>query len=169
MRAIFRLGLAIIALLLAGVVADTVRAAPRGGVRSSLAAVETSRGTGGAIRSAIVLQRSDCEGNLRMLDLLHRPDVRERLRLAVIWYVGPTGDSAVIRALLPSWTQHVPLQEAPVAALRELAQLGHRGTPLLVVLDQEGRVRLTTQSPRSAREFAGLRAIVEGLTWVEEL
>ena len=40
---------------------------------------------------------------------------------------------------------------------------------VIEVLDQEGRVRFTSQSPRSPREFAGLRQIIEGLTWIEEL
>jgi hypothetical protein len=47
--------------------------------------------------------------------------------------------------------------------------MGHTSTPALVVLDQSQRVRFATQSPRSPREYAGLRRIIEGLTWIEEL
>jgi hypothetical protein len=39
----------------------------------------------------------------------------------------------------------------------------------MLVADAEGRVRFATQSPRSSREVAGLRRIIEGLTYIEEL
>ena len=58
---------------------------------------------------------------------------------------------------------------APPAVVGQFASLGHTTTPALLVLDQEGRVRFTTQSPRSSREVAGLRRIIEGLTWIEDL
>jgi hypothetical protein len=117
----------------------------------------------------VLLQRADCTGNIRLFDLLHRPGVRDRLRLAVIWYVGPDTDTTAIRSLLPAWTREAPLERVPGAAMGELIRLGHRSTPAIVMLDQEGRVRFTSQSPRSAREFAGLRQVIEGLTWIEEL
>lgn len=169
MRAIARLSIVIIALLLAGVVVDTARATPRGGLRTGMAPHLPPAIPGARIQSAILVQRSDCTGNIRMLELLHRATIVERLQLAVIWYAGPANDSSEIRQLLPNWTRQIPLQPVPRGALRELAQLGHRGTPMLIVLDQEGRIRFTTQSPRSSREFAGLRNIIEGLTWIEEL
>jgi hypothetical protein len=121
------------------------------------------------IQSAVVLQKSDCNGNLRMLDLLHRRHVRDRVRLSVIWYAGPPADSTYLRAALPRWTRPLPLRPLPRAVLAELKRFGHESTPILIVLDQHGRIRLTSQSPRSPREFAGLTRIVEGLTWIEEL
>jgi hypothetical protein len=121
------------------------------------------------IRTGFLLQATDCTGNLRMLHLLHRRTVRESIQLNVIWFVGAANDSTVIRGLLPTWAQQVPLRLASPSLLRNLRQLGHTSTPALVVLDQEGRVRLATQSPRSSREVAGLRRIIEGLTWIEEL
>jgi hypothetical protein len=63
----------------------------------------------------------------------------------------------------------IPLRPAPRHVVHQFAALGHTSTPALLVLDLEGRVRLATQSPRSSREVAGLRRIVEGLTWIEEL
>jgi len=121
------------------------------------------------IRTGFLLQAADCTGNLRMLHLLHRGPVREALQLNVIWFVGAANDSTVIRGLLPAWAQRVPLRLASPSLLRSLRQLGHTSTPALIVLDQAGRVRLATQSPRSSREVAGLRRIIEGLTWIEEL
>lgn len=169
MRAMLQWSIAAVGLLLAGVLVDTARAAPRNGLRRSLAPHIASFLPGAPIQAAVLLQRSDCSGNIRVLDLLNRESIRERLRLAVLWHVGPAADTVAIRALLPAWTRTVPIRQAPAAALMELRQLGHRSTPMLVILDQEGRVRLTTQSPRSPREFAGLRRIIEGLTWIEEL
>lgn len=169
MRAMLSWIVAALGLLLAGVLVDTARAAPHNGLRRTLAPHVEPFLPGARIQTAVLLQRSDCNGNMRMLDLLQRREVRDRLRVAVLWHVGPSTDTSAIRALLPSWTKSVALRQAPAAAINELRQLGHASTPLLIVLDQEGRVRLTTQSPRSPREFAGLRRIIEGLTWIEEL
>jgi hypothetical protein len=122
-----------------------------------------------AVQAAVLLQLTDCSGNLRMLHVLHRGSTSRHIQLAVIWYVGPVADSTNIRTALPSWTAAIPLRAAPSAVVRQFASLGHSSTPALLVLDQEGRVRFTTQSPRSSREVAGLRRIIEGLTWIEEL
>ncbi len=160
-------------LSLAGVGFDAVRAVPSrplsSEMRPFLPASHTRSNQSTAVHAAVLLQLADCSGNLRMLHVLHRGPSRERMRLAVIWYVGPASDSLAIRSQLPAWTTLVPLRPAPRGVVRELAELGHRTTPALIVLDQEGRVRFTTQSPRSSREVAGLRRIVEGLTWIEEL
>jgi hypothetical protein len=121
------------------------------------------------IQTGFLLQAADCTGNLRMLHLLHRRQVRDALQLNVIWFVGAARDSTLIRGLLPLWAQRVPLRQASTSLLRGLRQLGHTSTPALIVLDQAGRVRLATQSPRSSREVAGLRRVIEGLTWIEEL
>ncbi|QJR34422.1 hypothetical protein [Gemmatimonas groenlandica] len=122
-----------------------------------------------AVPAAVLLQLSDCSGNLRMLHVLHRGSTKRHIQLAVIWYVGPVSDSTNIRAELPAWTAAIPLRPAPTPVVQQFASLGHTTTPALLVLDQEGRVRFTTQSPRSSREVAGLRKIIEGLTWIEEL
>ncbi len=160
---------ALAALLLAGVTVDVVRAAPRATLSQSLQPYVNQRSTAQRVQAAILLQASDCTGNLRILHLLHRRSVRDRLHVAVIWYVGNPSDSTTIRSLLPPWTRDVMLQQPPRSVLRELARLGHRETPTLIVLDQQGAVRLASRSPRSPREFAGLQRIVEGLTWIEEL
>lgn len=165
--------LAGVTLSLAGVGFDAVRAVPR---RSLLGALQPFLPTTSAdprqpvaIPAAVLLQLRDCSGNLRMLHVLHRGQTKTHVRLAVIWYVGPSGDSLAIRSALPAWTSHIPLRPAPSAVVRPLADLGHTTTPTLLMLDQAGRVRFATQSPRSSREVAGLRRIVEGLTWLEEI
>ena len=155
-------------LLLAGVLVDSARATPASGLRD-VAEGAQAPSPGGRLHSAVLLQRTDCTGNLRLLDLLARGEVAERLELRVIWFVGQATDTLEIRRLLPAWTQAVPLRAAPTHVISELSRLGHRSTPVVVLYDQEGRVRLTSQSPRSLREFAGLRRAIEGLTWIEEL
>jgi hypothetical protein len=166
---------------LAGVGYDAVRAHPSPTLPEALRpyAPTSGGGTPGlpaapaagppTVQAAVLLQLSDCSGNLRMLHLLHRGSTRARLRLAVMWYVGPRTDSTAIRSALPAWTSMIPLRPAPRHVVHQFAALGHTSTPALLVLDLEGRVRLATQSPRSSREVAGLRRIVEGLTWIEEL
>lgn len=162
---------------LAGVGYDVVRAMPQRTLPTAMrpfihaAPPTTSAGAEvpAAVRAAVLLQLSDCSGNLRMLHVLHRGATQRHIRLAVIWYSGPVSDSTAIRAELPAWTSTIPLRPAPSNVVRQFASLGHTSTPALLVLDQEGRVRFTTQSPRSSREVAGLRRIIEGLTWIEEL
>jgi|APMI01.1.fsa_nt_gi hypothetical protein len=156
-------------LLLAGVLVDASRAAPAR-LRPPSPVLGVGVGPPGSpLRAAMVLQKADCSGNLRTLELLHRGAVREQLALATIWFAGPASDSTTIRSLLPSWTGRVPLRPVPNDVLAQLKALGHHSTPVLLIFDQEGRVRLTTQTPRSPREYAGLRRAIEGLTWIEEL
>lgn len=160
---------AVVVGLLAGIAA---RAAPQQTIAEAIQAESPAfpRERGRVkIQTGFLLQAADCTGNLRMLHLLHRSPVREALQLNVIWFVGAAHDSTLIRGLLPTWARHVPLRHASTSLLRNLRQLGHTSTPALIVLDQAGRVRLATQSPRSSREVAGLRRIIEGLTWIEEL
>lgn len=140
-----------------------------GTVTQSLRAITPAPVPGTPIQAALLLQRRDCSGNLRVLSLLHRREVASRLSLAVLWFTGPASDSLAIRAALPAWTTRVPLRHVPSVVLRDLQRLGHRQTPVLMVLDHDGRIRLTTQTPQSPREFAGLRRIIEGLTWTEAL
>lgn len=165
--------IAFLGVSLAGVSIDAVRAKRNASGSASLALsmasfVSATNATPAPLVAAVLLQAADCTGNLRMLNLLHRRDVRSAISLSVIWFVGAPGDTSVIRALLPAWTRAVPLRSAPHDVMRELARFGHRSTPVLLMLDNEGRIRLTTQSPRSAREFAGLQRIITGLTWSEE-
>jgi hypothetical protein len=159
---------AVLLLLLAGVLMDSGRAHAMDGLRQAGLADSVPK-PGERLRATVLLQLSDCGGNLRMLDLLARADIPERLRLSTIWYVGNDRDTVSMRQLLPRWSRLVPLQRAPPRVLKELAFLGHKSTPVLVLFDQEGRVRLTSQSPRTPREFAGLRHAIEGLTWIGEL
>lgn len=162
---------------LAGVGYDVARAMPqrtlpgamRHVTRATAPVVSAGARATTAVQAAVLLQLNDCSGNLRMLHVLHRGSTQRHIQLTVIWYVGPASDSTSIRAALPSWTAAIPLRAAPPAVVRQFASLGHTTTPALLVLDQEGRVRFTTQSPRSSREVAGLRRIIEGLTWIEEL
>ncbi len=169
MRSAIRFVVAALVLLLASVVVDTARAAPREGLLAALSPYLLPTRPGVPIQAAVLLQAADCTGNLRLLDVLQRPRVREQMRLAIIWYVGPPADTLVIRARLPRWTRRTALQPMSGAAMHELRQLGHRETPTLLVLDAGGRIRLTTQSPRSPREFAGLVHAIEGLTWIDDL
>ena len=148
---------------------DAARVSPKSRLIESLAPYVAKPDPERPIQAAVVLQKKDCTGNLRMLHLLHRASVRDRMSLVVIWYAGPVADSSFIRAALPEWTRRVPLASLTQHTYQQLQQLGHQSTPMLIVLDQHARLRFITQSPRSPRESAGLAKIIEGLTWIEEL
>lgn len=172
MRPLVQWSGAVLVVLFAGVGYDAARTRPANSLAQAVTSATPQRrppaSLGGPVLAAVLLQAADCAGNLRIVHLLNRAGVRDGVQLAVIWFVGPASDSLVIRRLLPAFTAHVPLRQAPPTALAELRRLGHTSSPLLLVLDQEGRVRFASQSPRSSREFAGLRRIIEGLTWFEE-
>lgn len=160
---------AVLVVAVAGIGVDAVRPSHRATLPTALSPLIPSSPLARPIQSAVVLQKKDCSGNLRMLDLLHRGRIRDQLQLSVIWYAGPHGDSAFIRKALPHWTRHIRLMPVGSEVLASMAELGHASTPALIVLDQSARIRFITQSPQSPREFAGLARIIEGLTWIEEL
>ena len=160
---------AILVVATVGIVIDAARSRQPVELTDALSPFVASSPIGRPIQSAVVLQKKDCNGNLRILDLLHRRKVREQIQLNVIWYAGPRADSVFLRAALPHWTRSIPLVPLDKDVLTSLRRLGHASTPALIVLDQASRIRLVTQSPQSAREFAGLARIIEGLTWIEEL
>lgn len=170
--------IAFLTVSLAGVAIDAARAKPGKSLAAEIAEYArtmaatdstTTFANGKApLAAALVLHVDDCNGNFRMFNLLHRQEVRSAIGMVVIWYAGPIADSAAIRAALPDWMRSTPLHPAPPHVVRELTRLGHRTTPVLVMLDEMYRLRFATQSPRSPREFAGLQRIITNLTWSED-
>jgi hypothetical protein len=156
-------------LLLAGALCDAGQSVPKGGVRRAAEPHTLPFVPGAPVQLAVLLQRQDCESNLRMLEILRAAPVRQRVHLSVLWFIGDMRDSTEIRRLLPAWTARTPLRSAPLAVVRQLRQLGHHHSPVLIAFDELGRIRLVSQSPASPREYAGLRRIIEGLTWIEPL
>lgn len=165
--------IAFLGLSLAGVSIDAARAKPGASLADEVSAHVTpfAASSGPApkpLAAALVLHRDDCTGNFRMFNLLHRRDVRAAIAVAVVWYAGAASDSSAIRRTLPTWMMQTRLRPVPRNVVRELNRLGHHSTPVLLMLDDSTRLRLVSQSPRSAREFAGLHRIITGLTWSEE-
>ncbi len=169
--------IAFLTVSLAGVAIDAVRVKPGKSLAAEIAEYVSESGAAtpqsarlaqAPLAAALVLHVDDCNGNFRMFNLLHRTEVRGAIGMAVIWYAGSITDSTRIRSALPEWMHATPLRPVPPHVVRDLARLGHRTTPVLVMLDEEHRLRLTTQSPRSPREFAGLQRIITHLTWSEE-
>lgn len=169
--------IAFLAVSLAGVVIDAARVKPGRSLAAEImqyapaldaTTSRTATGVATPLAAALVLHVDDCNGNFRMFNLLHRTEVRGAIGMAVIWYAGPVADSVRIRTALPAWMRVTPLLPVPQHVTRELARLGHRTTPVLLMLDEARRLRFSTQSPRSPREFAGLQRIITSLTWSEE-
>lgn len=161
------------AALLAGLLTEGLRVAPSKTtlaqeIRRQSPANNPGDLEAGVSGAAMLLQLADCTGNLRMLDLLNLRAAREGIALRVIWFTGPAEDSTHIRELLPSFAKGTKLVAASKHVITLFADLGHTTSPAVVVLDPFGRVRLASQAPRSPREFAALRNIIEGLSWNED-
>ncbi len=167
--------IAFLAISLAGVGVDAVRArrnttptnSPYASLHDAFGSLKIPASDTAPVVAALVLQAGDCTGNFRMIDLLHRSEIRDDITLAVIWYLGPVDDTLIIRASLPKWTSRVALKPVPPDVVQELGRLGHQSSPVLIMLDWNGRIRFTSQSPRTPREFAGLKRVITGLTWSE--
>ena len=167
--------IAFLAVSLAGVGVDAVRArrgaSPKTSLGSSLpdafVKLKVPLSDTAPVVAGLVLQVADCSGNFRMIDLLHERKIRNDISLAVIWYIGTATDTIQIRSSLPRWTSGVALEPVPPEVVYELGRLGHKSSPVLLMLDWEGRIRFTAQSPRTPRELAGLKRVIAGLTWSE--
>ncbi len=138
-----------------------------GAARSTAAADSTARGRrpapGAALDAYVVFQLADCQGNLRMLDLLRRRGLRDRVALAGLAFVGSDAELERARSRLPVGARSVPIRRATRASIDLLAGIGHRTTPILVVLDAERRVRYITGAPRSPRAYVGLARVLASL------
>jgi hypothetical protein len=118
---------------------------------------------GAALDAYVVFQLTDCDGNLRVLDLLQRHGVRDRITLAGLAFVGSHAELERARSRLPLRARSVPIRRATRASIDLLAGIGHRSTPILVVLDAERRVRYVTGAPRSPRAYVGLARVLASL------
>jgi hypothetical protein len=116
-----------------------------------------------ALDAYVVFQLADCDGNLRVLDLLRRRAMRGRVTLAGLAFVGSDAELERARSRLPLGARSVPIRRATRASVDLLAGIGHRSTPILIVLDAERRVRYITGAPRSPRAYVGLARVLASL------
>jgi hypothetical protein len=118
---------------------------------------------GPVLAAYVVFQLADCDGNLRVLRLLQRRTLRDRVPLAGLAFVGSDAELDRARGRLPAAARTLPIRRATGSLVSLLARLGHRATPIVVVLDAEQRVRFVTGVPRSPRAYVGLARVLSTL------
>ena len=114
----------------------------------------------GQLEAYIVLQLKDCSSGLEFASLFARPSVRRRVHFRGFLLLGTEVDIQVVRRRLAALGFHDPVRRVGQSATGALAALGHRATPFVVVLDEQGSVRLSVASPSTPQEFVHLAALL---------
>ncbi len=111
----------------------------------------------------VIVRSADCEANVDFLHLMERTRVTPAIRLRRAWVVEDTASIAQIAARLRARGVKMPVGRLPPSAVPALRALGVSRTPLLLVFDERGAVRLTSSAPRSPVEYAALAVTLEAL------
>lgn len=116
---------------------------------------------GGATRAVLVVHPDDCPTNWRFLELLGNPAIGRRIRVVRI---APPTDGAVerLRSRLPEELRQIPIQHLTVDDRRALGRLGYRSGPLLLLFDDDARLRAIEPAPSHPREFVALGRRLQG-------
>ncbi|HEX6042318.1 hypothetical protein [Longimicrobium sp.] len=122
-----------------------------------------ANGFGAGDRVTVFLQERDCTSNLAFLQLLARAEFSSTTP-AVVYDVG--GSESANRLAARFRGQNLPFRTraAPRGALSRLRQMGYQATPVLVLLDDESRVRLVAAAPRTQDEMRTLASTLRVLT-----
>lgn len=90
-----------------------------------------------------VLQADDCEGTVDFLRSFMARDMAKHYDI-IAYVVGDAADRRLVQARLRERVGGVTVRAAVWRVIRALAATGHDTTPFVVVLDREGRLRLTS-------------------------
>jgi hypothetical protein len=113
------------------------------------------------LRAFVVVDPEDCSSNLTFLDLFQRDTTHLRLRR--LYLRGPRSQLKAMSALLRDRGITTPLVPESKAVARALQQLGSTSTPFLVVLDADGIVRLSMDSPPGTETYVLLPKLLNDL------
>lgn len=111
----------------------------------------------------VVLRETDCVSNTAFLLLLQRPHVTTGMSLQHAWVVDDGGTVEEASASLRARGIETSVSLLPRAAEAQLTMIGAARTPLLVVFDDSGLLRLMTPAPQTPTEFAALSSTLESL------
>jgi hypothetical protein len=109
----------------------------------------------------LVMRPADCEGNLDVLELFKRPQIKERIRLGGIIVIGTEALTADAMRSLRDRGISVTVSRADAELRRRLVQTGWRQTPLILVMDRRGTMRATLVAPQSISEYLALAGTLQ--------
>ncbi len=117
----------------------------------------------GVFRAVVVAQRQDCDGNLSIASVLSRRAIAGAVPFRAVLIEGEANDTAAIRDRLPR-----ALRNATVGVLQEdqrraLHAMGHHATPLLLLFDDRGRLRLSAPVSADPVHVTAIRRAIEHL------
>lgn len=109
------------------------------------------------MRAVVVMQAEDCESLLGGLSAL-RGKSSSSLSLTGIAVTGRSSDSTIVRSALRETVDSLtPVHAIGARAERQLRGLGYTSTPLLLVFDQQQRLRYASPLARDDMELRQLR------------
>lgn len=96
----------------------------------------------------LVVRARDCESHLDLLRYLQRPTIARATSIGGALVIGSTGAARASIELLARELPGVRARRVTFLERKLLAQLGHRATPALLVLDaRTGAVRFAARAP----------------------
>ncbi len=95
------------------------------------------------MRAIIVAQRRDCDGNLGIAGVLSRTAIARAVPLRAVLIEGMASDTIQLRSRLPKGLRSATMSLLQHDERRALQAMGHYATPLLLLFDERGRLRLS--------------------------
>lgn len=115
---------------------------------------------GDRMQLVVVAQRRDCNGNLSFASTFTNRRLRGRVVPRQLLIEGLASDTLGLRARLPRGLKDVPLALLSSRERETLLALGHRATPLFLLLDAESRLLAAIPiDPDPVHRTAFIRAV----------
>jgi hypothetical protein len=111
--------------------------------------VPATAGVQGKYRLVTVFQLGDCDSRLDFLTTLQTSRIAGMVDNTLL-FVGSDRDYADVRKRLSTRVGSVAVSRASSRTIRQLRPFGYAMTPFTIVLDPQGRVRLTLPTPEAA-------------------
>ncbi|MES2524342.1 MAG: hypothetical protein V4617_16710 [Gemmatimonadota bacterium] len=108
----------------------------------------------------VVAQRRDCDGNLSFASTFSHPRLGGRVRVRQLLIEGGAADTLGLRTRLPRALLDVPMALLQSREREILLALGHRATPVFLLLDGEHRLlAVIPVDPDPVHRTAFVRAV----------
>lgn len=97
------------------------------------------------LRAIVVASPHDCIGNLRFANVLSRRDVAAVVGVPELVVQGQARDTIGLRRMLPTLLESSTMRLLQPSERALLHAIGHHATPVMLLFDQEGHLRIATQ------------------------